>query len=109
MLLLSEGLVALVDGDHYRLMAGRLRELAHETRSPGIHRELTDIATRYDCRGDYFDVAPEIRLSRQPIDTDRSDIGFAAAARSGEGAREAAGAGSGSTGVAGGAVVVGEG
>lgn len=52
---LSEGLVPLIDGDHYRLMAGRLRELARETRSPGIRRELTDLAKRYDRRGDYFD------------------------------------------------------
>ena len=54
-MLLSEGLVPLIDGDHYRVMAGRLRELARETRSPGIRRELTDLAKRYDRRGDYFD------------------------------------------------------
>jgi hypothetical protein len=56
-LLLREALVPLVDGDHYRVMAGRLRELARETRSPGVRRELTDLAKRYDRRGDYFDVA----------------------------------------------------
>ena len=54
-LLLSEGLVPLIDGDHYRIIAGRLRELARATRSPGIRRELTDLAKRYDRRGDYFD------------------------------------------------------
>ena len=54
-MLLSEGLVPLIDGDHYRIIAGRLRELARETRSPGIRRELTALAKRYDRRGDYFD------------------------------------------------------
>jgi hypothetical protein len=54
-LLLSEGLGPQIDGDHYRVMAGRLRELARETCSPGIRRELTDLAKRYDRRGDYFD------------------------------------------------------
>jgi len=46
---------ALVDGDHYREMAGKLRELARTTRSSGIRRELVDLARRYDRRGDYFD------------------------------------------------------
>ena len=45
----------LADGDHYREMAGKLRELARTTRSPGIRRELVDLARRYDRRGDYFD------------------------------------------------------
>jgi hypothetical protein len=44
-----------VDGDHYREMAERLRELARTTRSPGIRRELVDLARRYDRRGDFFD------------------------------------------------------
>jgi hypothetical protein len=46
---------ALADGDHYREMAGKLRELARTTRSPGIRRELIDLARRYDRRGDLFD------------------------------------------------------
>jgi len=32
-----------------------LRELARSTRSPGIRRELVDLAKRYDRRGEYFD------------------------------------------------------
>src|SRR6266853_2771789 len=40
----SETRAALADGDHYREMAGRLRELARQTRSPGMRRELVDLA-----------------------------------------------------------------
>jgi hypothetical protein len=36
-------------------MADKLRELARLTRSPGIRRELVDLAKRYDRRGDHFD------------------------------------------------------
>jgi hypothetical protein len=43
------------DGDHCPEMAGELRELARYTRSPGIRRELVDLAKRYDRRGDHFD------------------------------------------------------
>jgi hypothetical protein len=38
-------------GGHYREMADRLREPARFTRSPGIRRELIDLAGRYDRRG----------------------------------------------------------
>ncbi len=51
----NETRAALVDGDHYREMAGKLRELARLTRSPGVRRELVDLARRYDRRGDHFD------------------------------------------------------
>ena len=51
----SETRAALTDGDHYREMAGKLRELARQTRSPGIRRELVDLAGRYDRRDDHFD------------------------------------------------------
>ena len=43
------------DGDHCREMAGKVRELARLTHSPGIRRELVDLAKRYDRRGDHFD------------------------------------------------------
>ena len=43
------------DGDHCREMAGKLRELARYTNSPGIRRELIGLARRYDRRGDHFD------------------------------------------------------
>jgi hypothetical protein len=55
-LTMSEALPALADGDHCREMAGRVRELARYTRSPGIRRELVDLAKRYDRRGDHFDL-----------------------------------------------------
>jgi hypothetical protein len=48
----------MADGDHYREMAGTLRELARHTFSPGIRRELVDLARRYDRRGDHFDRRP---------------------------------------------------
>ena len=51
----SETRAALADGDHYREMAGELRELARYTRSPGIRRELVNLAMRYDRRGDHGD------------------------------------------------------
>jgi hypothetical protein len=43
------------DGKHCREMAGKVRKLARYTRSPGIRRELVDLAKRYDRRGEYFD------------------------------------------------------
>jgi hypothetical protein len=46
---------ALGDGDHCREMAGKLRQLARYTKSPGIRRELIGLAKRYDRRGEYFD------------------------------------------------------
>jgi hypothetical protein len=52
----------LADGDHCREMAGKVRELPRTTRSPGIRRELVDLAKRYDRRGYHFD-----RRSRQKI------------------------------------------
>ena len=51
----SEARAAGVDGDHYREIAGRLRGLARLTHSPGIRRELADLAKRYDRRGDHLD------------------------------------------------------
>jgi hypothetical protein len=54
-LAIGEAPPALADGDHCREMAGKVRALARYTRSPGIRRELVDLAKRYDRRGDYFD------------------------------------------------------
>jgi hypothetical protein len=54
----SEPVPVLADGDHCREMAGKVRELARTTRSPGIRRELVDLAKRYDRRGDHFDRRP---------------------------------------------------
>jgi hypothetical protein len=36
-------------------MAGKVRELARFTHSPGMRRELVDLAKRYEGRGDHFD------------------------------------------------------
>lgn len=54
----SEARAEHADGDHCREIAGRLRELAHTARLPGIRRELADLAKRYDRRGDHFDSRP---------------------------------------------------
>jgi hypothetical protein len=54
----SEARAVHADGDHCREMAGRLRELAHCTSSPGMRRELVDLARSYDRRGDHFDGRP---------------------------------------------------
>ena len=43
-----------MDDNHYREMAAKVRELARYTRSPGIRRELADLAKRYDRCGDGF-------------------------------------------------------
>ena len=57
----------LVDGDHHREMAGRLRELARRTLSPCIRRELVDLAKRYDRRGEYFDSRSRQQRLAAPI------------------------------------------
>jgi hypothetical protein len=76
----SETRAALADGDDYREMAERLRGLARLTRSPGIRRELVDLAKRYDRRGDHFDRRPpegglfeEVSLSPSPAMMGRHD------------------------------------
>jgi len=50
----SEPPPPLADGDHYREMAGRLRGLARLTHSPGIRKELADLAEAIRP-GDHFD------------------------------------------------------
>jgi hypothetical protein len=54
-LTVSEPPPPLADDDDYREMAVRLRGLVHQTRSPGVRRELVDLAKRYDRRGEHFD------------------------------------------------------
>ena len=67
----SEARTALADDDNYREMADRLPELARLTRSPGIRRELVDLAKRYDRCGDHFDRRPPegglLRRSAYPL------------------------------------------
>jgi hypothetical protein len=43
------------DGEHYREMARKLRELAREFRFPGARQELLDLALRYERRADNLD------------------------------------------------------
>jgi hypothetical protein len=52
----SEARSARADGDHCREMAGKLRELARYTRSPGMRRELFAI-----CRVGAFAVGARLR------------------------------------------------
>jgi len=52
----SEARAAVVDGDHCREMAGRVRELARYTRSPGIRRELVISRSATTGAGDHFDL-----------------------------------------------------
>jgi hypothetical protein len=54
-LAVNEPLVPLADGDHYREMAGWLRQLARLTCSPGLRKELVDLSKRYNRRRDHFD------------------------------------------------------
>jgi hypothetical protein len=46
---------AQFDSEHYRGMAGKLRELARQFRFPGARRALLDLALRYERRADYLD------------------------------------------------------
>jgi hypothetical protein len=59
---------ALGDGDHCREMAGKLRQLARYTKSPGIRRELIGLAKRYDRRGEYFTLGRTLpSFGRKPL------------------------------------------
>jgi hypothetical protein len=43
------------DSEHYRKIAKKLRELAREFRFPDAHREILDLAARYERRADNLD------------------------------------------------------
>jgi hypothetical protein len=43
------------DGEHYREIAGKLREIARQCRFPGARRELLHLAANYERRGNYID------------------------------------------------------
>jgi hypothetical protein len=55
---------APADGEHYREMARKLRELAREFRFPGARQELLDLALRYERRADSFDARSAADLDR---------------------------------------------
>jgi hypothetical protein len=45
----------LLDGGHYRNLAGKLRMVARECGFPNPRQELLDLAARYERRADHFD------------------------------------------------------
>jgi hypothetical protein len=45
----------LLDGGHYRNLAGKLRMVARECGFPNARQELLDLAARYERRADHFD------------------------------------------------------
>jgi hypothetical protein len=52
------------NSEHYRVMAGKLRELAREFRFPGARRELLELALRYERRADSLDARSGAGLGR---------------------------------------------
>jgi hypothetical protein len=44
-----------LDGEHYREIAGTLREVARQCRFPGARRELLHMAANYERRGNHID------------------------------------------------------
>jgi hypothetical protein len=54
-LLRAETPPPLPDGDDHRTLAGKIRELAAQTRLPVARRELIRLASSYDRRGDHLD------------------------------------------------------
>jgi hypothetical protein len=46
--------VAPVDSQHYRELASKLREIAHQCRFPGARQEILDLASRYEGRANYL-------------------------------------------------------
>ena len=55
------------DSEHYREMAGKLRELARRFRFPGARQELLKLALRYERRADQL----EARSTPAIIDPER--------------------------------------
>ena len=53
------------DGEHYREMASRLRELARRFRFPGARQELLKLALNYERRADQLDVQSAPAVSEQ--------------------------------------------
>jgi hypothetical protein len=52
------------DGEHYREMARKLRELAREFRFPGARKELLGLALRYERRADNLDARSVVDLDQ---------------------------------------------
>jgi hypothetical protein len=47
--------VGPVDSQHYRELAGKLREIARQCRFPGARQEILDLASRYEGRANHLD------------------------------------------------------
>ena len=47
--------VAPVYGQHYRELAGKLCEFAHQCRFLGARQEILDLASRYEGRANHLD------------------------------------------------------
>jgi hypothetical protein len=50
-----QGIGAPSDGEHYREIAGKLREIARHCRYPGARQEILDLASRLERRADDLD------------------------------------------------------
>jgi hypothetical protein len=55
---------APADSEHYREMARKIRELAHEFGFPGARQELLNLALRYEGRADSLDARSAAGLDR---------------------------------------------
>jgi hypothetical protein len=47
--------VGPIDSQHYREIAGKLRDIARQCRFPGARQEILDLASRYERRADNLD------------------------------------------------------
>ena len=56
------------DGQHYREIASKLREIARECRFPGARREILDLASRLERRADDLDAKSGLAESGGTID-----------------------------------------
>jgi hypothetical protein len=50
-----KSVVPPLDSQHYRELASKLREIAHQCRSPGARREILDLALRYEGRAKHLE------------------------------------------------------
>lgn len=54
------------DGAHYREIAQKLRDLAHQCHFPGARRELLNLAARFERRADHFASRAEMPTREHP-------------------------------------------
>jgi hypothetical protein len=59
--------VASADGQHYREVATKLRDLARQCRFPGTRQEILELASRYEVRANHLDTrSPPEDLAQDP-------------------------------------------